>query len=76
MASPVDPILALESDDAPLLGTPAQIVARLKELEAGGIELVLLVDPNSSLASLQTFGAEIMPVFTNARIGLGLTPLS
>jgi alkanesulfonate monooxygenase SsuD/methylene tetrahydromethanopterin reductase-like flavin-dependent oxidoreductase (luciferase family) len=75
LASLVDPILALESDDAPLLGTPAQIVARLKELEAGGIELVLLVDPSSSVAALQTFGAEIMPAFTNARIGLGLTPL-
>ena len=72
--SPIDSILALESDDAPLLGTPAEIVARLKELEAGGIELVLLVDPNSSIAALQTFGAQIMPVFSNARRELGLTP--
>jgi alkanesulfonate monooxygenase SsuD/methylene tetrahydromethanopterin reductase-like flavin-dependent oxidoreductase (luciferase family) len=73
--SSIDSILALESDDAPLLGAPAEIVARLKELEAGGIELVLLVDPNGSITSLQVFGAEIMPAFTNARLGVGLTPL-
>jgi len=72
---PVDSTLALESDDAPLLGTPAEIVTRLKRLEAGGIELVLLVDPNGSVASLQAFGAEIMPAFTTARFGIGLTPL-
>ena len=75
VGSPLDSLLALESDDAPLLGTPAEIVARLKKLEAGGIELILLVDPLSSVASLQAFGAEIMPAFSNARRGLGLTPL-
>jgi alkanesulfonate monooxygenase SsuD/methylene tetrahydromethanopterin reductase-like flavin-dependent oxidoreductase (luciferase family) len=74
-ASAIDSIPGLESDDAPLLGTPAEIVARLKQLEAGGIELVLLVDPNSSIASLQAFAAEIMPAFTNARLGVGLTSL-
>jgi len=74
-ASAIDSILGLESDDAPLLGTPTEIVARLKQLEAGGIELVLLVDPNSLIASLQAFAAEIMPAFTNARLGVGLTSL-
>jgi probable F420-dependent oxidoreductase len=73
--STIDSVLALESNDAPLLGTPTEIVARLKELEAGGIELVLLVDPNASIAALQAFGAEIMPALTNARRGVGLTPL-
>jgi probable F420-dependent oxidoreductase len=72
--SAIDSILALESDDAPLLGTPAEIVARLRQLEAGGIELILLVDPNGSIAALQAFGAEIMPAFTNARLGVGLAP--
>jgi alkanesulfonate monooxygenase SsuD/methylene tetrahydromethanopterin reductase-like flavin-dependent oxidoreductase (luciferase family) len=71
VGSSIDSILALESDDAPLLGTPAEIVTRLKELEAGGIELVLLVDPNGSITSLQAFGADIMPAFTNARLGVG-----
>jgi alkanesulfonate monooxygenase SsuD/methylene tetrahydromethanopterin reductase-like flavin-dependent oxidoreductase (luciferase family) len=71
VGSSIDSILALESDDAPLLGTPVEIVTRLKELEAGGIELVLLVDPNGSIISLQAFGADIMPAFTNARLGVG-----
>jgi alkanesulfonate monooxygenase SsuD/methylene tetrahydromethanopterin reductase-like flavin-dependent oxidoreductase (luciferase family) len=60
---------ALTSDDAPLLGTPCEIIARLKRLEAGGIELILLVDPSGALTSLRAFGAEIMPAFTDARAG-------
>jgi alkanesulfonate monooxygenase SsuD/methylene tetrahydromethanopterin reductase-like flavin-dependent oxidoreductase (luciferase family) len=71
----IDSTRELESDDAPLLGTPAEIIARLKRLEAGGIELILLVDPKGSIASLQAFGAEIMPAFNNAQLGVGLTPL-
>ncbi len=53
----------IERDDAPLLGTPEEIIARLRRLEAGGIEHVLLVDPKASLASLRAFSAEIMPAF-------------
>src|SRR6202044_852542 len=37
--------LPVEVDDAPLLGMPDEISARLKRLEAGGVEHVLLVDP-------------------------------
>jgi probable F420-dependent oxidoreductase len=50
-----------ESDDAPLLGTPAEIVARLRKLKAGGVGYILLVDPAPSLASLGAFASEIMP---------------
>lgn len=75
VSSALESMLALESDDAPLLGTPAEIIARIKQLEAGGIELILLVDPNGSVASLQAFGAEIMPAFTNAPVGIGVSPL-
>ena len=50
-----------ESDDAPLLGTPAEIIERLKRLEAGGVGYVLLVDPAPSIAGLSAFAAEIMP---------------
>jgi alkanesulfonate monooxygenase SsuD/methylene tetrahydromethanopterin reductase-like flavin-dependent oxidoreductase (luciferase family) len=50
-----------ESDDAPLLGTPAEIIARLQKLRAGGVGYVLLVDPAPSLASLAAFASEIMP---------------
>ena len=52
-----------ERDDAALLGTADQIVARLKKLEAGGVALVLLVDPRPSLDTLRRFAREIMPAF-------------
>jgi alkanesulfonate monooxygenase SsuD/methylene tetrahydromethanopterin reductase-like flavin-dependent oxidoreductase (luciferase family) len=52
-----------ERDDAALLGTPAEIVARLRCLQAGGVENILLVDPAATVASLQTFACEIMPAF-------------
>jgi alkanesulfonate monooxygenase SsuD/methylene tetrahydromethanopterin reductase-like flavin-dependent oxidoreductase (luciferase family) len=57
----------IEFDDAPLLGTPDEIIARLKKLEAGGVENVLLVDPTGSLATLQTFAKEVMPAFANKK---------
>jgi alkanesulfonate monooxygenase SsuD/methylene tetrahydromethanopterin reductase-like flavin-dependent oxidoreductase (luciferase family) len=50
-----------ESDDAPLLGTPSEIIARLQRLRAGGVGYVLLVDPAPSLANLRAFASEIMP---------------
>ena len=54
-------LAAPEHDDAPLLGTPAEIVARLRQLQSGGVENVLLVDPAATVASLQAFAREIMP---------------
>ncbi|HXQ54117.1 MAG TPA: LLM class flavin-dependent oxidoreductase [Stellaceae bacterium] len=56
----------IEVDDAPLLGTPREIVARLKRLEAGGVEHILLVDPRPSLEALRIFAAEIMPEFADS----------
>ena len=56
-----DPNFTAEQDDAPLLGTPAEIIARLKRLEAGGGGYVLLVDPAPSPATLEAFAREIMP---------------
>jgi alkanesulfonate monooxygenase SsuD/methylene tetrahydromethanopterin reductase-like flavin-dependent oxidoreductase (luciferase family) len=50
-------------DDAPLLGTPQEIIARIRRLQEGGVENILLVDPAASIASLQTFAAEIMTAF-------------
>ncbi|MDP1966821.1 MAG: LLM class flavin-dependent oxidoreductase [Reyranella sp.] len=50
-----------EQDDAPLLGTPAEIVTRLAKLQAGGVENVLLVDPAADVESLRIFASEIMP---------------
>ncbi|MBV9825424.1 MAG: LLM class flavin-dependent oxidoreductase [Alphaproteobacteria bacterium] len=54
---------AFELDDAPLLGTPEEIIARLKKLEAGGVHNVLFAAPGASVAGLRTFAEEIMPAF-------------
>lgn len=54
----------VEDDTAPLLGTPAEVIARLKELEAGGATNILLVDPNASVANLRAFARDVMPAFT------------
>jgi alkanesulfonate monooxygenase SsuD/methylene tetrahydromethanopterin reductase-like flavin-dependent oxidoreductase (luciferase family) len=57
----------VEDDTAPLLGTPAEVIARLRELEAGGATNILLVDPNASVANLRAFAREVMPAFRPAR---------
>jgi alkanesulfonate monooxygenase SsuD/methylene tetrahydromethanopterin reductase-like flavin-dependent oxidoreductase (luciferase family) len=64
IGSHADPDLA--SEDSALLGTPDEIVARLKKLEAGGVDYVLLIDPTGSTDALRTFAAEIMPAFADA----------
>jgi alkanesulfonate monooxygenase SsuD/methylene tetrahydromethanopterin reductase-like flavin-dependent oxidoreductase (luciferase family) len=57
----------IEDDTAPLLGLPEEVIARLKELEAGGATNILLVDPNASVANLRAFAREVMPAFQPAR---------
>ncbi|HEV2336200.1 MAG TPA: LLM class flavin-dependent oxidoreductase [Stellaceae bacterium] len=57
---------SFELDDAPLLGTPEEIIARLKRLEAGGVENVLFAAPGASIAGLRTFAEEIMPAFESS----------
>ncbi|MFZ3234670.1 MAG: LLM class flavin-dependent oxidoreductase [Stellaceae bacterium] len=44
-----------------LIGTPEEIVGRLKRLQAGGVEYVMVIDVGGSLASLRTFARKIMP---------------
>src|SRR5688572_21669371 len=61
IGSHADPNLA--SEESALLGTPGEIVARLRKLEAGGVDYVLLVDPTGSKEALRTFAEEIMPAF-------------
>lgn len=53
----------VNEDTAPLLGLPEEIIARLRVLEAGGCENILLVDPNATVANLQAFAAEVMSAF-------------
>jgi probable F420-dependent oxidoreductase len=55
--------IPIEQDDAPLLGLPEEVIARIRRLQAGGVEHILLVDPNASLANLRAFAAEVMPAF-------------
>ena len=59
----------VEDDTAPLLGTPDEVIARLKELEAGGATNILLVDPNASVANLRAFAREVMPAFRPGACG-------
>ena len=54
---------AFQLDDAPLLGTPEEIIARLKRLQEGGVENVLFAAPGAAVAHLRTFAEEIMPAF-------------
>ncbi len=61
IGSHADPNLA--SEESALLGTPGEIIARLKKLAAGGVDYVLLVDPTGSKESLSTFAEEVMPAF-------------
>jgi alkanesulfonate monooxygenase SsuD/methylene tetrahydromethanopterin reductase-like flavin-dependent oxidoreductase (luciferase family) len=51
----------LAAEEAALLGTPEEILARLRKLRDGGIDYVLLVDPTGSREALRTFAREIMP---------------
>jgi alkanesulfonate monooxygenase SsuD/methylene tetrahydromethanopterin reductase-like flavin-dependent oxidoreductase (luciferase family) len=53
----------VEDDTAALLGLPDEVIARLKQLEAGGATNILLVDPNASVANLRAFAREVMPAF-------------
>jgi alkanesulfonate monooxygenase SsuD/methylene tetrahydromethanopterin reductase-like flavin-dependent oxidoreductase (luciferase family) len=53
----------IANEDAALLGTPDEIIARLKRLEAGGVENVLLADATATKRSLRIFASEIMPAF-------------
>ena len=57
-------------DDAPLLGTPEEIVGQLKRLQAGGVENVLFAAPGASIAGLRTFAEEIMPAFDRSPMAL------
>lgn len=50
-----------EQDDAPLFGSPAEIVDRLRALESVGVGYVLASDPSGNLDTLRTFGREVIP---------------
>ena len=59
---------SIEEDDAPLLGTPAEIIARLRALEAVGAGFILMSDPLGSAATLRAFAQHIMPAFAEPKM--------
>jgi alkanesulfonate monooxygenase SsuD/methylene tetrahydromethanopterin reductase-like flavin-dependent oxidoreductase (luciferase family) len=44
-------------------GTPDECIARLKELEAAGVDYVLFNDPWGGVERLRLFAREVMPAF-------------
>jgi alkanesulfonate monooxygenase SsuD/methylene tetrahydromethanopterin reductase-like flavin-dependent oxidoreductase (luciferase family) len=48
-----------------LIGPPEEIVGRLKRLQAGGVEYVMVIDVGGSLSALRTFAREVMPEFAD-----------
>ena len=46
-----------------LIGTPEEIISRLKDYEAAGVQHLLLIDVGGSRESLRIFGREILPHF-------------
>jgi alkanesulfonate monooxygenase SsuD/methylene tetrahydromethanopterin reductase-like flavin-dependent oxidoreductase (luciferase family) len=52
------------TEEAALIGTPDEIVRRLKALQAAGVENVLLLDVGGSRKALRAFAREVMPEFT------------
>ena len=49
-----------------LIGTPEEIIARLKVYEAAGIRHMLLMDVGGSREALRVFGREVLPLFREA----------
>lgn len=54
----------LAADGSSLMGAPEQIASTLQTLADGGIDTVLLIDPNGDPRSLERFAAEIAPQVT------------
>jgi len=48
-----------------VIGSPEEVICKLKELERAGVEYVLLADASASLDALRKFAREVMPAFAN-----------
>ena len=55
------------TEEETLIGDPQEIIGRLKEYEAVGVDYVLMLDVSGSHEALRTFGDEIMPEFAEPR---------
>lgn len=50
-----------------LIGDPDEIVSRIKQYQAVGVDYMLLMDVSGSLSALRTFGNEVMPQVVTPR---------
>jgi alkanesulfonate monooxygenase SsuD/methylene tetrahydromethanopterin reductase-like flavin-dependent oxidoreductase (luciferase family) len=53
------------TEQAALIGRPDEIIRRLRELQAIGVDYILLLDVAGSRESLRIFAREVMPAFRN-----------
>ena len=60
----------LASENAALIGTPGEIIAQLRQLQAGGVDYVLLIDSGGSKDTLRVFADEVMPEFREAPVAV------
>lgn len=60
------PMATGDADDIWLIGTPDQLIRRIKRLKAQDVEYVLLLDTAGDQKSLERFASDIMPVFADA----------
>lgn len=51
------------TEQSTLIGTPDEIITRLRDLQAVGVEYVLIIDVTGSLVALRQFAREVMPAF-------------
>ena len=51
------------TEQAALIGTPEEIIRRLNDLKAAGVEYVLMLDVAASREALRVFAREVMPAF-------------
>jgi alkanesulfonate monooxygenase SsuD/methylene tetrahydromethanopterin reductase-like flavin-dependent oxidoreductase (luciferase family) len=48
-----------------LIGRPDEIIQRIKRLQEGGVEYIMVIDFAGSLEHLRTFAREVMPAFAD-----------
>jgi alkanesulfonate monooxygenase SsuD/methylene tetrahydromethanopterin reductase-like flavin-dependent oxidoreductase (luciferase family) len=58
----------IATEEAALIGTPEEIIKRIKALEALGVEYLLLLDVTASLDALRVFAREVMPAFAQKKV--------
>jgi alkanesulfonate monooxygenase SsuD/methylene tetrahydromethanopterin reductase-like flavin-dependent oxidoreductase (luciferase family) len=58
-----DPDLLKAAEQGTLIGTPEEIVERIRQLRNGGVEYILLSGTGNSSDVLRTFSEEVMPAF-------------